>query len=198
MKFIYLCRKSIGVVVASLFALSISSIELSAKEFRTKTGIMDFKAIAPAKLIVAKSKNVSIVLNTQSKQVSVEIPVNSFTFDENYESNEKNEALFKRFSEHYMRSMEYPLIRYIGEIQNLSEIDFTKDGTYSIRSRGKLSIVKVEQTEEVNGIIIIKNGEISVTTEVKIVPDHYRISFPRFLNNNYFKEIVVNATAVLK
>jgi hypothetical protein len=153
-----------------------------------ESGNISFHSDAPQELIKASSEEVTGVFDAKNKTFVFRINIISFM---GFNSPLQRE----HFNENYMESNLYPQAIYQGKI--IEDIDFSKDGTYNIRSKGKLTIHGIGQERIINASVICKGNSISVRSDF-IVPlaDHY-IKIPRVVYDKLAPDINVSVSVKL-
>ena len=81
--------------------------------------------------------------------------------------------------------------RFKGTIENIDNIDFTKDGTWKVKVTGDLMIHGVTKNVTVPGQINIKNGTIAAQAAFKILLKDYNIKIPSIVSNKISESIDV-------
>jgi len=69
----------------------------------------------------------------------------------------------EHFNENYMESDKFPKSSFKGKITNLSSVDFSKNGTYSVIVEGDLTIHNVTNKISTKGTIEVITGGITQT-----------------------------------
>ncbi len=157
--------------------------------FIAKTGTIHFKSDAPLELIEASSNKLKGVINPAEQTFAFSVPNNSF---EGF-----NSALQKEhFNENYMESAKFQNSSFSGKI--IEDIDYTADGTYTIRAKGKLLVHGVEQERIIKGTLQIKKGVISVASTFTVPLADHNITIPKIVYQKIAEEIQVSINAVLQ
>lgn len=65
----------------------------------------------------------------------------------------------EHFNDQYAESTKFPRADFKGNIANLKEVNFTKDGTYKVSVKGDLTMHGVTKNVTVNGVLEIKGGK---------------------------------------
>ena len=175
-------RKVISILFLFTCSLHLSAqVDKYAAIYTCTKGSIHFFSSSPLEDIEANSTTAVCVLNTGTKKVYAKIKQNSFVF--------KDKLMQEHFNENYMETDKFPtsaLDMIIAE-----DIDFTKDGVYSITLKGTLEMHGVKQERSINAKLTIKNGipiRAAATFEVKLV-DH-KIKIP--------KAVILNIAEVIK
>lgn len=135
---------------------ALSAIAVSAQtKFVTRTGKATIYSHTLAEDISADNNNVTGVVNTESGDIAISVPVQSFQFEKALMQEHFNNSNF-------MDSKKYPKIVLKGNITNLSAINFSKDGTYEADVTGELTIRGTTKPITEKAHITIKGGNVSV------------------------------------
>lgn len=190
------------IIRSVLFMTVVAGIHLDnsvyAQVYKTTKGSGAFSVAAPAKTINADSRQVSIEIDKGKASLRLSVPVASFEFSNNFVSDSMNTVIHERFNSYYMESDKYPDVTYEATIDNNSNINYEKDGSYPIRTRGKLRIHGVEQEMLAEGMVQVSGGEVSVAAKIKVLPADYKIRIPSYIGNMYFREVLIESKATLK
>jgi hypothetical protein len=132
--------------------------------YEVRTGDIHFFSEAPKELISASSKQIKGALDTKKKTFAFRIDISSFVGF--------NNALQRgHFNENYMESNLYPTATYKGKI--IEDVEFNKDGVYTIRTKGKLNIHGVEQERIIKVLLTIKKGKMAFVSNFTVMlTDH--------------------------
>jgi hypothetical protein len=155
----------------------------------TKEGFIQFKSEAPLELIEATSRKLKGALNPEEQTFAFSVANNTF---EGFNSALQRE----HFNENYMESVKYPTCNFSGKI--IEDIDYTADGTYYVRAKGKLMVHGVEQERIIKATMQIKKGVISVSTNFTVPLADHNITIPKIVNQKIAEEIFVELNAVLQ
>ena len=150
----------------------------------TTKGEITFFSSAPLEDIDAKNKHVISMLNTQSLEILVRVPINQFEF--------QNKLMQEHFNEKYLESDRYPYATFKGKIS--AGTDFSKDGVYDVSAVGVLNLHGVDQKRTLTGKISISKGVIKLDTRFNITLADHKIDIPKLVFNKIAERIAVNAT----
>lgn len=149
-------------------------------------GHVSFKSEAPLEIVQATNKKLTGIIDITTYDFAFSLPVKAF---EGF-----NSALQKEhFNENYMESNDFPKISYVGRL--LDAIDFTKNGIYEVRSKGKFTIHGITQERILKNSVEILNGTLKITSNFKILLEEYNISIPKIVQKKIAEEIHVNMLA---
>jgi polyisoprenoid-binding protein YceI len=91
-----------------------------------------------------------------------------------------------------MDSEKFPKAMFKGKITNLSVVDFSKDGTYTVNVQGDLTIKNVTKNVSVVATITIKSGVMSAMSTFKIKRKDYDVIGESFVQKKIAEEIEIN------
>lgn len=150
----------------------------------TKTGKINFTSRAPMEDIEGKNKTVTAVLDTRSGALQFSVQMKSFEFEK---------ALMQQhFNENYVESDKYPDAVFKGVLTNNAAVNYSKDGTYNVNVKGKLTLHNVTKDVDVPGTIKVNGGKIEATSVFNILLSDYRIAIPSAV-----KEKVSNSIRII-
>ncbi len=151
--------------------------------FMTRSGQVSFFSKTPMENIEAVNNEVTSMLNPASGEVVFAILVKSFRFEK--------ALMEEHFNENYMESDKLPKATFQGKITNLSEIDFTKDGTYPATLEGDMTIHGIKQHVTSTGTLVVAKDKISATSAFQVKPADYKISIPSLVAEKIASSIEV-------
>jgi len=157
--------------------------------YMCKDGITKFTSEAPLELIKAQSKKTSGAIDPSNKSVAFSIVVETF---EGFNSGLQRE----HFKENYLETNKYRTATFKGKI--IEDIDFTKNGTYSVRVKGTFNIHGAEKEKIIKGKITVKDKEITIEATFEVPLDDHNIKVPKVVNQKIASIIMVEVKANLK
>lgn len=152
-------------------------------------GEVAFTSDAPLELIEAKSTALRGLIDVSNRTFAFSIPVNSF---EGF-----NGPLQRiHFNENYMESGQFGTATFLGKI--IEDVDLSKDGEYTIRAKGKLTIHGVEGERIIKSSVSVVKGELRIRAEFTVFLQDHAIEIPRIVNQKIAEEIKVSLSGRLK
>src|SRR5881275_60073 len=145
-------RKMIALAGFVLFATAIQAQD----RYFTKTGKIDFYSKAALEDIQAKNKTVTAVLDAKSGAMQFEVQMKGFEFEK--------KLMQEHFNENYVESDKYPKADFKGAVANNSAVNYTRDGTYNVTVKGKLTLHGVTKDVEAPGTIKVASGKIGAAS----------------------------------
>jgi hypothetical protein len=136
----------------------------------TRQGKVSFFGKTPLENIDAINNEASSALNTKTGEIGFAVLIKGFHFEK--------ALMEEHFNENYMESDKIPKANFKGKINNLSSVDLTKDGSYTVTVDGNLTIHGVTQKVSVPGTIVVKSGMPEVTAKFNVAPKDYNIKIP--------------------
>jgi len=160
-------KKIITLVV--FIALVISG---TAQKQMTKTGHAHFYSHTELEDIEANNYKVISSINPEDGSFVVSVPMQSFEFEK---------ALMQKHynSPKFLDTKQFPKATYKGKIKDLSNIDFTKDGSYEVEIEGQMTLHGETKTVTEKGTITIKGGKISASATFNLILADYKIAFEK-------------------
>jgi polyisoprenoid-binding protein YceI len=177
------------VILAIAFvSLLTAGSKLPQQVFNISKGSIAILSDAPLELIKAASTELKGKLDAAKKLFAFTIKISSF---KGFNSPLQKE----HFNENYLESGKYPDAFFKGKI--IEEVDFGKDGTYTVRAKGKLNIHGVEQDRIIKSSMTIKNGQITIKSNFTVQLADHNIPIPKVVHEKLASEINVEVNAVL-
>lgn len=161
------------------------SVGLYAQTYMSKTGKVSFSSDAPMELINAESNKLTGILKAADKKFAFSINITSF---QGFNSDLQRE----HFNENYMESEKYPKATFSGKI--VENVDFTKDGTYKVNAKGKLTIHGVTVERTIPATITTKGGVSTINTKFTVKLVDHKIEIPTVVMKKIAEEIYITVT----
>jgi hypothetical protein len=167
-----------------LAALCIVQLSEAQNIFITKKGQISFFSKTPLENIDAVNNEVSSVLNTQNGEIAFAVLVKGFHFE--------RALMEEHFNENYMESDKMPKSMFKGKINDFSSVNVAKDGSYNVSVEGELTVHGVTKKITIPGTIIVKAGQLQVTSKFKVDPKEYAITIPSLVADKIAETINVS------
>ena len=180
--------KSVSLIYILVFILLTQGVALGQIYKSTEANVY-FKSDAPLEIIEAKSQNLQGVIDANKRTFAFSIPISSFL-------GFNNPLQQVHFNENYLESDKFKNATFTGKI--IEKIDFSKDGKYTVRAKGKLLIHGVSQERIIKSVLEIKNGKIFISSSFTVLLDEHKIRVPKIVYQKIAKEILVNVDAVFE
>ena len=163
--------------------------QVQAQNYRSVTGEIYFKSDAPLELIEARSNKLQGVIDATKRNFAFKINIKSF---DGFNSRLQRE----HFNENYLETDEFPSATFTGRI--IEKIDFSKDGVYQIRAKGKLKVHGVTQERIIKSTLEVKGDELLVNSSFTVLLIEHNIAIPKIVYQKIAEEIRVSAKLVFR
>lgn len=161
-----------------------------AQKYITRTGKVTFFSATPMENIEAFNNETAAVLDASTGDFVFQVPIKSFRFEK--------ALMQEHFNENYMESGKYPKAEYKGKITDLDKVNFNKNGTYNVTTKGKLTIHGVTRDVTLPATITVKDKAVTVNCDFKVKPQDHEIKIPGLVENKIAKEIEVTVNSILE
>jgi polyisoprenoid-binding protein YceI len=160
------------------------------EKYFTKSGTITIDATTNASLetVHAVNRTASAVLDTKTGNMLFVVLMKGFEF---------HKALMQEhFNENYVESDKFPKAEFKGQVENISSVDFSKDGTYNVTVKGTLSIHGKTNAVETKGSLQVTNGKIVANSNFNVLLKDYNISIPSLVSDKVSKtaNIIIDCT----
>jgi polyisoprenoid-binding protein YceI len=172
------------IFIISLLALLLPA---SAQKLVSKNSHIWFNATTPLENIEAHNHQAVSILDPAAGTLAFNVLIKGFEF--------RVALMQEHFNENYLESDKYPKASFNGKINNNSEINYKKDGTYPADVSGDLTIHNVTHQVSTRGTIEVKNGVVTAKAQFIVKPADYDIQIPSVVENKIAKEVTVNVEA---
>lgn len=136
----------LSLLVASLFIVSNADAQ---KVFATRNGKITFSSPSDEDVKAVNNEVTSRIAD--NGQLTFSLLIKGFRF--------KYAEMQEHFNDQYLESNKFPRADFKGNIVNLKEVNFTKDGSYKVTVKGDLTMHGVTKSITANGRIDIKAGK---------------------------------------
>ena len=116
-----------------------------ARNIYTKNGQINFDATSPSspERIEGINRSATCVVDTKSGNMQFAVLMKGFAFE--------RALMEEHFNENYVESDKFPKAEFKGKIKDNDNIDYSKDGTYSVKVKGKLTMHGETKDVETDG-----------------------------------------------
>lgn len=174
--------KKIYKVLCFLAVVILVSFRIQGERFVSSQGTIIFNSDAPFELIRAKSQQLKGAIDAERSTFAFAVSVRSF---QGFNSPLQRE----HFNENYLESDKYPKITFSGTI--LGDVDFSKDGVYQIKSKGKLNLHGVKTDRVIPATLKVKDGAIYISSKFMVSLSEHNISVPKIVSAKIAREVNV-------
>ncbi len=173
----------------NLFAIAIllcAQLAFGQKYF-SKTGKISFFSEAALEKIEAHNTSASTVIDVSTGAIEWGVLIQGFKFEK---------ALMQdHFNENYMESAKYPKAKFKGKIDNMTSVNFAKDGQYAVNVSGQLEIHGVLKPVSMPATITVKGGAVSAKGKLTIMVADYNIEVPKLVAENIAEKVNIEIQA---
>ena len=153
-------------IIIMLALITMLSSLQAQKIYSTKAGKISFFSSSPLQDIEAKTSEVESKLAANG-QIVFTMLIKGFQFD--------NQKMEDDFNESYLESSKFPKATFKGNITNINDIDFSKDGSYPAKVSGDLTIHGVTKPVTTDGTIEVKGSKVIASSKFNITVKDYNI-----------------------
>lgn len=178
-------KKHLVLAIATLISLSLSAQD----KYFTKSGKIIFSSKASLENIEAHNKSVTCVLDTKTGNLQFAVLMKGFEFEK--------ALMQEHFNENYVESHKFPKAEFKGQVTNNSEINYSKDGTYPAKVKGKLTIHGETRDVETVGTVTVKSGKVEADADFIIALDDYKVEIPNMVKDNISKTVKITVDCTL-
>ena len=157
-----------------IFFFSFSFIQAQNKYFSKDAKVHFFSDTKMEKIEGTNNKAVC-VLDASTGALEMSLLVAGFKFEK--------ALLEEHFQENYMEISKFPKSGFKGKISNISSVNFEKDGTYPVDTKGKIDIAK---------------GVISASSTFDVACEDYNIAIAALVRDKIAKSIKIDLIAKLQ
>lgn len=160
-----------------------------AQKYITRTGKVTFFSETNVENIEAFTNEAASAIDVATGDVVFQVPIKSFKFEK--------ALMQEHFNENYMESSKFPKAEYKGKLTDMSKVDFGKNGTYEVSTKGKLKIHGVTKDVTVPGKITVKGDNVTVNCVFNVAPKDYEINIPGVVAEKIAQKIEVTVNSIL-
>ena len=171
-------------LIITFMLIITASVSFAQEKYFTKTGKINFFSKAPLEDIEAKNKTATAVIDSKSGAVQFAVQMKGFEFEK--------KLMQQHFNENYIESDKYPKGEFKGTITNNSEIDYTKDGSYNAKVKGKMTIHGVTKDVETTGTVKVAGGKLDVSSTFNISLSDYNVKIPAVVKDKVSNSIKIS------
>ena len=177
-------------LVVFMALMMIASVSFAQDRYYTKTGKVSFYSKAPLEEIEGRNKTVTAVVDSKTGAIQFAVQMKGFEFEK--------QLMQQHFNENYVESDKYPKAEFKGSIANNSEINYSKDGTYTAKIKGKLTLHGVTNEVETTGILRVGGGKIDATSTFNVLISDYKIKIPAVVKDKVSNTVKITVNCDLE
>lgn len=178
-------KNVIQLAVILLAALALPN-GLSAQKWFSRDAKVYFDATTKGspERIEATNKSGTIVVEQATGRVEASVLVKGFLFDK--------ALMQEHFNENYLESTKFPKATFKGKIDNLTAVNFDKDGTYSAPISGDLTLHGVTKAVKTTATFVVKSGKVTTSANFNAALSDYGIDIPSLVADKLAKEAKIS------
>lgn len=150
----------------------------------SKSSEISFFSKTPLRDIEAENKAASSLINLDTKDIAIKIPVKSFVFP--------NKLMQEHFNENYLETEKFPFSTFRGKINE--SLDLEQEGKFNVSATGKITLHGVDRNQTFKGIATIKEKKITLDCVFDVSLADYKIDIPKIV----FEEIAEKVKVTFK
>ena len=175
--------------ILTLLAVAAISLTAMSQKIVTSKSHIKFYSHTVAEDIEANNYKAVGTIDPSTGTVVFSIPMQSFEFEKSLMQKHYNSAKF-------LDTKQYPKAKLKGNITNLTEVNFKKDGTYSATVKGDMTLHGITKSVTEKSTITIKSGKVYVVSKFNIILADYKVAFVKGKpSNNIAKTVEVTLNA---
>jgi polyisoprenoid-binding protein YceI len=174
------------------FASFIFSGTTFGQKYFTKSGKINFDATSPTspERIEGVNRTATCVIDTKTGNMQFAVLMKGFEFE--------RALMEEHFNENYVESNKYPRAEFKGEIKQNDGVNYSKDGTYTVKVKGKLTLHGESNDVETDAKIIVQNGKISAMADFSVKLEDFKISIPGLVADKVSKIAKITVSCSLE
>jgi polyisoprenoid-binding protein YceI len=176
-------------IIIILLVAGITTVSAQSRIF-TKSGTISFSAGTAVEDVDGSNKSVTSIVDTGTGQIEFAVLMRGFEF--------KRALMQDHFNENYVESEKFPKSIFKGKVLNISDVDFTKDGTYAVKVKGSLDLHGVSKEIEVPATFTVSKGVISAISEFIINNADFNITIPGAVADKVSPTVSVQVSCTYK
>lgn len=157
--------------------------------FIIRKGAISFISDAPMELIRGSSLKLQGMINASARTFA-------FSVNNNTILGFNSQLQQEHFYENYIQGDKFPTSSFAGKI--IEQVDFSRDGDYTIRAKGFLIIHGVSKERIIKSSLQIKKGVLLVKSHFTILLEDHNIKIPRIVFQKIANEISIEVEAEFK
>ncbi|HRH47784.1 MAG TPA: YceI family protein [Panacibacter sp.] len=168
----------------SVVILILAAFNVNAQDYLTRNGNISIYSHTDLEDVKGNNNEVVSLLNSATGSFDFKVAIKSFHF--------AKAAMEDHFNdENYMETDKYPKAGFSGKITNMADINFSKDGVYTVTVSGNLSVKDVTKPVTAKGTITVKNGKVSIQSTFTVKRKDYHVMGQSFVQSKLSDDIQI-------
>jgi polyisoprenoid-binding protein YceI len=172
-----------------LIALLLGNTSLFAQKYLGRAVQVVFEASTSLEQIRPVNNEVAGIIDAATGDVVFEVLIRSFKFDK--------ALMQEHFNENYLESDLYPKAVFKGKITDLRDVNFSKDGSYTVSVSGKLTIHGLTKSISIPASIKVDKGKLHVAASFNVRPADFNIEIPALVRNKVAESVGIKINGIL-
>ena len=174
-------------LILLLAFFSIAATQHNGGIYSTNTANIHFFSHTDVEDIEADNHKAKAAFDAKSGKVQFSVLIKDFKFEK--------ALMQEHFNENYMESTTFPRATFNGTIDQVENINFNKDGSYTSTISGKLTIKDVTKDISTTGTFKVSGETVNGKAKFIVNPEDYNIKIPRVVSSKISREIEVSIDA---
>jgi hypothetical protein len=167
-------------LVFSLLCLLVNT-SIAQSLFKANETKVEFFSEAPLENIEAVNTAAASMLNIDSKEIAVVVPIKSFEFEK--------DLMREHFNENYLESDKFKNASFKAKINE--DINLKKAGTYEVTATGDFNIHGVTKERTLKGTMVVEKKKISLDAVFNVKLEDHDIDIPKIVFENIAEVVEV-------
>lgn len=159
-------------------------------KYMSRNATVNFNATGPLEKIEANNGQGASVIDSKTGNMEFMVTMKAFEFEK--------ALMQEHFNENYVESDKYPKAVFKGTIQDISKVNFAKDGVYPVQIKGNMTLHGVTNEMLSDGTIEVKSGNITGKSKFTLKCSDYKIEIPSLVKDKVSNVVTINVTAPYK
>lgn len=158
-------------LIVCMLALALA-LTASAQRYYTKSGkiIFDATSSSSPEKIEGTNRTVTCVMDVQSGAIQFALLMKGFEFE--------RALMEEHFNENYVESTRFPKAEFKGKLKDIDKVNLTKDGTYTLKVKGDLTMHGQTREVETEAKIQVQGGKISANADFSVTLSDFNVTIP--------------------
>jgi len=176
-----------------LLAAILLAASLPAQRFFSKSARITFDATSASspEKIEGTSRTATCVFDLQSGAVQFAVLMKGFEFE--------RALMEEHFNENYVESNRFPKAEFRGSIQQPETISLAKDGTYTVKIKGILTLHGKSKEVETEGKLTVAGGKLTAASaDFSVALADFDVSIPGLVADKVAKQAKIKVNCNLE
>ncbi len=165
-------KKTTILSIVAVVAISLTSITASAQKIVSSKTHFKFFSSTPAEDIEANNYKAVGTLEKSTGDIVFSVPMQSFEFEKALMQEHFN-------SKKFLNTKANPKAKLVAKIADVSTVNFTQDGTYTVNVSGNLTINGVTKPVNEKATFDITDGKVSLKSKLNVTLADYEVAFKK-------------------